>query len=226
MNKQSLKLPILLTIYFLIVEFSMNLFQMFLTQKISSIITVLLEYFLCISLLISIKSYLRNDFISIKTNKTKLILILIPLFIILSLAFQIVLQNIIPSTPSNQSAVVGELNNNSIVGLIMISILIVIIGPISEEILFQFFLQGKLANILNNKFKNSWITTILPIVFSTLLFMIYHLSGMQDILNLSIFTYSDLVLFAILYKITDYNILYPIAMHIGLNLISLIFTLM
>ncbi|WP_428840467.1 lysostaphin resistance A-like protein [Companilactobacillus allii] len=108
----------------------------------------------------------------------------------------------------------------------MISILIVIIGPISEEILFQFFLQGKLANILNNKFKNSWITTILPIVFSTLLFMIYHLSGMQDILNLSIFTYSDLVLFAILYKITDYNILYPIAMHIGLNLISLIFTLM
>ncbi|WP_192844200.1 CPBP family intramembrane glutamic endopeptidase [Companilactobacillus allii] len=210
----------------MIVEFSMNLFQMFLTQKISSIITVLLEYFLCISLLISIKSYLRNDFISIKTNKTKLILILIPLFIILSLAFQIVLQNIIPSTPSNQSAVVGELNNNSIVGLIMISILIVIIGPISEEILFQFFLQGKLANILNNKFKNSWITTILPIVFSTLLFMIYHLSGMQDILNLSIFTYSDLVLFAILYKITDYNILYPIAMHIGLNLISLIFTLM
>lgn len=224
MNKQNLKLPILLIIYFLIVEFSMNLFQMFLTQKISSIITVLLEYFLCILLLLSIKPYLRSDFISIKTNKIKLILI--PLFIILNLMFQIVLQNIIPSTPSNQSAVVGELSNNSIVGLIMISILIVIIGPISEEILFQFFLQGKLANILNNKFNNSWITTIIPIVFSTLLFMIYHLSGMQDVLNLSIFTYSDLILFAILYKITDYNILYPISMHIGLNLISLIFTLM
>jgi len=176
---------------------------------------------LCLVIISLLKTNFRNDIDKIHTNLKKLWLI--PLFVILDLVVQVVIQNVLPINSTNQSGIENGIQSSSSMGNFFIMIIVVFIGPIMEEVIFQYFIQkvilkNNFAKFINNK----KMISILSVIIVTVLFMAFHIQSFKDIYDLSFLEYLDLSMFAIIYELTDENLLYPIFTHICLNLIAFI----
>ncbi|WP_125712316.1 CPBP family intramembrane glutamic endopeptidase [Companilactobacillus kedongensis] len=210
-----------LVVYFISAEFLYSWLRPIMSQNLASDAVVLLEYLSCAIALFAITDSMIIDLDAISKNRRKLWLI--PLFVVLDLVVQMVLQNIFTAQSGNQGHVESILHNNSILGLILMFIMIVIVGPIMEEIIFQYFFQKTIfKGLLQRLNLNKLTVSILAIILATVMFMLYHVTSMSDFTSLAIFTYSDLILFAIIYELTDDNLVYPIAVHSIGNLIGFI----
>lgn len=219
------QLIISLVVYFISAEFLYSWLRPFMSQNITSDIVVLLEYLSCAIALFALTDSMIIDLDAISKNRKKLWLI--PLFVVLDFCLQIILQNIFTIQSGNQGHVESVLHNNThFLGLILMFIMIVIVGPIMEEIIFQYLFQKVIFKGLLKRLKiGKRAVSILAIILATILFMLYHVTSMSDFSNLAIFTYSDLILFAIIYEITDDNLIYPIAVHSLGNLVGFILVL-
>jgi len=210
-----------LVVYFISAEFLYSWLRPIMSQNLASDAVVLLEYLSCAIALFAITDSMIIDLDAISKNRRKLWLI--PLFVVLDLVVQMVLQNIFTAQSGNQGHVESILHNNSILGLILMFIMIVIVGPIMEEIIFQYFFQKTIfKGLLQRLNLNKLTVSILAIILATVMFMLYHVTSMSDFTSLAIFTYSDLILFAIIYELTDDNLVYPIAVHSIGNMIGFI----
>ncbi|MFD1418820.1 CPBP family intramembrane glutamic endopeptidase [Companilactobacillus keshanensis] len=211
-----------LVIYFISAEFLYSWLRPIMSQNLASDSVVLLEYLSCAVALFAITDSMVMDLDAISKNRHKLWLI--PLFVILDFVIQMILQNIFTAQSGNQGHVESVLHNNSILGIVLMFIMIVIVGPIMEEIIFQYFFQKTIFKGLLQRLKlNKLTVSIISIILATVMFMLYHVTSVSDFTSLAIFTYSDLILFAIIYELTDDNLVYPIVVHSIGNLIGFIF---
>ncbi|MFC6322487.1 CPBP family intramembrane glutamic endopeptidase [Companilactobacillus baiquanensis] len=219
------QLIISIVVYLVSAEFLYSWLRPITSQNTSSDIVVLLEYLACAMALFSLTDAMILNLDDISKNRRKLWLI--PLFVILDFGLQIILQNIFTVQSANQGHVENVLHGNSnLLGLIFMFIMVVIVGPIMEEIIFQYLFQKVIFKGLLERLKfNKLVISILSILLATILFMLYHVTSISDFTTLAIFTYSDLVLFAIIYEITDDNLIYPIVVHSLGNLIGFVLVL-
>lgn len=181
-----------------------------------------IQFFSYIPLLIVIIIFLRKecveDFISFKKNiKKNLLWVLIGIgFMYASIIIINVIYNIIGIT--------GESNNESIIGLLLDSpgvvlmvISVVLLAPITEEIIFRKLLFGTAE--ITFKFH-----PVVAIIFSCLVFSFIHVTDLESLKY--IFQYIALALpICVVYHYSGNNIYVTIIMHIINNLISVIATL-
>lgn len=218
------QLFISLLIYFISAKFLYSWLNQIMSQNIASDIVVLLEYLACATALYTLTEPFVSDLDDISNNRKRLWLI--PLFTILDFVVQNILQSIFTIQSSNQGHIESNVQNNSILGLVFMFIMIVIVGPIMEEIIFQYLIQKIIFKGLLQKLKLKKLTvSITAALLATIFFMLYHVTSIFDFTSLAIFTYSDLILYAIIYEITDDNLIYPIAVHSLGNLVGFILIL-
>lgn len=221
MNKVNYKVFPIILFYIFVTEFLLNILEQFLSQTTSSLIFAALQILICISFIYLLRSNFKDDlnhlFRSFKA------IYIIPIFVVLDLAYQIIIQNIIPANPSNQSGLEKGVHSSGSIGVLILFILIAITGPIVEEVIFQYFIQHTLLKGFLSRFNLSRkAIAIISIVITTILFMMFHVNKLRDIQNISFLQYSDLIFFAIIYEYSDDNLMYPILMHIISNIIGFI----
>lgn len=218
------QLFISLLIYFISAKFLYSWLNQIISQNVASDIVVLLEYLACATALYTLTEPFVADLDDISNNRKRLWLI--PLFTVLDFVVQNILQNIFTVQSSNQGHIESNVQNNSILGLVFMFIMIVIVGPIMEEIIFQYLIQKIIFKGLLQKLKLKKLTvSITAALLATIFFILYHVTSISDFTSLAIFTYSDLILYAVIYEITDDNLIYPIAVHSLGNLVGFILIL-
>ncbi|WP_119327269.1 CPBP family intramembrane glutamic endopeptidase [Companilactobacillus musae] len=161
-------------------------------------------------------TYLRN-------NGKKLWLI--PVFTIADFLISQITANLFPQESSNEVGLENILHHGNTLIIMAMILLITVIGPLMEEIIFQYFIQGAVKKYLKKSTLNQHWISILAIIIATICFMLWHVDSLKDFTNLSFFTYIDLILYAIIYQLTDDNLLYPLATHIIWNTLGLLIIL-
>lgn len=102
-------------------------------------------------------------------------------------------------------------------------LLVVIAGPISEEIIFQRVIQYNLyVELKRYQSFNNLICRYIAILGATMLFILFRIWGESDIGWLLDLSNSGLIFFAIIYDLTRFKLMYPIVVHIGINLLAFI----
>lgn len=211
-------------LYFFTAEWLAIILKNWLTADISDTVVIIMSYVFCLGVVYALKPKFQTDWNSIKSKKSQLWLV--PAFLLLDMFLQILLSNIFTASASNQNNFEMAIKSHNAIMLIAIFILFVIAGPIVEEVIFQYFIQGCIVKFYLKKIKlPKWLLIGLIVIIPTLLFMFYHTNSWNDIVNLSIFSYGNLIVFAILYQITDDNLIYPISVHILNNLIAFLLVL-
>jgi len=214
-----LLVPVLL--YFITAEFLAKWLKPGMSTNVADDIVMIASYLFCLLIIYLLKDDFDSEIVAI--NKKKSRLWLIPAFLILDFVLQILLSNIFTANSSNQNDFVNAINGHGSLKLMFIFGLFVILSPIAEEVIFQYFIQKILIKDNLNRLNSSkFVVTLTSIVISTLLFMLYHANSVADITNLSIFSYGNLIVYAILYQVTDDNLIYPISVHILNKLIAFI----
>lgn len=174
-------------------------------------------------LLVLIIFFLREEFVEdamkFKKNiKKNVILILIG--IASMYAASIVITKIyailgIEDNSVNESTINLLLNSP---GMILMVIAVVILAPITEEVIFRKLLMGTCEKMFR-------FPPVAAIIISTLVFSFIHVSDLQSLKF--IFQYIALALpICIIYHYSDNNIFVTISMHIFNNLLSVIVTLL
>lgn len=100
--------------------------------------------------------------------------------------------------------------------LIWSLLLILIVAPIAEELIFRYLLFGRL--LFKNQCEPSWLKYLSLILLSTVLFGFIHGTMMHQIVVLPL----GLLLCLLMYKTN--RIIFPILGHIFFNLMSIIFS--
>lgn len=100
--------------------------------------------------------------------------------------------------------------------LIWSLLLILIVAPIAEELIFRYLLFGRL--LFKNHCEPSWLRYLSLILLSTVLFGFIHGTMMHQIVVLPL----GLLLCLLMYKTN--RIIFPILGHISFNLMSIIFS--
>ncbi|WP_211331289.1 CPBP family intramembrane glutamic endopeptidase [Companilactobacillus insicii] len=211
-------------LYFVTAEFLAAILKNWLTANTADTIVIIMSYLFCLGTVYALRPKFKSDWNSIKSKKSELWLISV--FLLLDVFLQILLSNIFTAAASNQNNFDTAIKNHNAIMLVAVFILFVIAGPIVEEIIFQYFIQDRIVKFYLQKTKlPKWLSISLIVIIPTLLFMFYHTNNWNDIANLSIFSYGNLIVFAVLYQITDDNLIYPISVHILNNLIAFLLVL-
>lgn len=167
-----------------------------------------LQFLSCVFAVIILKSDFKRNINEIINNFKKVWLI--PLFVVSDLLLQIVIQNFLSASSTNQSGIESGVRTSVPIGVVLIFFISVFVGPIMEEITFQYLIQKVILKYnLNKIIKNKMITSILSILVTTFLFMLIHVSELKDIYDISFLGYLGVILYAIVYQITDDNLIYP-----------------
>lgn len=105
---------------------------------------------------------------------------------------------------------------NDTPSLIWTLLLILVVAPIAEELVFRYLLFGRL--IFRQSLETSWLKYLSLILLSTLLFGLIHGTMMHQIVVLPL----GLILCLLMYKTN--RIIFPILGHILFNSMSIIFS--
>lgn len=174
---------------------------------------------LCVSLYLmrtDFKRYLQY----IRQNKRDLWSI--PLFFLADVLITVILSAFISNQSGNQSDLDQAFQHQHGFIIVLMVLMMTIIGPFMEEIIFQYFIQGFAKRILQKtSLGQQWIS-ILAVIIATIAFMLWHVTGFKDITDLSFLLYFDLILYAIIYELTDDNLIYPIASHVIWNIFGVL----
>lgn len=218
-NTGIIYLIITLLFYLFIDNFGIDLLGKIFSGSIPSIITFTLMTVVAIILVTLLKDDFQYDLQRINADKKKLWLV--PLFIFLFLAVDIVLQNLITVQSNNQNNLTNAIQKNGPIGNCLILLMTVIIGPIVEEVIFQYFLQRKLfkENLLRIGL-NSKVAKTVAVLLATVLFMMFHMQSISELRSIVFFSYSDLFLLGLVYEITDENLVLAISVHSISNLVA------
>ena len=213
-KKSNYYLLISCILYVLVSQYSYSILHTILSKQLAIGGTIFVQ--MITTLLLVILAY---NGIQQKTEKSKSLLV--PLFIFLDILYQIIYQNIFSNVGSttNQSEIVSLVHSHPQYYWFLF-LLIVITGPIAEEIVFQRVIQFNLYGLLKKRpLLNNFASRFIAIIGATLLFMLFHIWGDTNASWLELFTNGDLILFAIIYDLTRFRLVFPIATHIGVNLI-------
>lgn len=180
----------------------------FFNETNSTIIVFSLQFLSCVFAVIILKSDFKRNINEIINNFKKVWLI--PLFVVSDLLLQIVIQNFLSASSTNQSGIESGVRTSGPIGVVLIFFISVFVGPIMEEITFQYLIQKVILKYnLNKIIKNKMITSILSILVTTFLFMLIHVSELKYIYDIFFLGYLGVILYAIVYQITDDNLIYP-----------------
>lgn len=225
MIKRNYKVFLLLVLYIWLVDFSISFFNSFLSSTVSNLVFIFMQFLVCSSLVFLLRDEFRVGFKKITENIKRIWII--PVFLVLDFGLQIVINNLISTNSTNQNGLEHLIQSSSPIGVMLLSILVVLVGPVVEEIIFQYFIQKLIVkNSLLNLGINKKLTITISILVATLLFMMFHMQTWSDITNLTFLGYSDLIFFAILYSARDDNLMYPIILHVCSNTIAFLSVLL
>lgn len=225
MIKRIYKVFLLLVLYIWLVDFSISFFNSFLSSTVSNLVFIFMQFLVCSSLVFLLRDEFRVGFKKITENIKRIWII--PVFLVLDFGLQIVINNLIPTNSTNQNGLEQLIQSSSPIGVMLLSILVVLVGPVVEEIIFQYFIQKLIVkNSLLNLGINKKLTITISILVATLLFMMFHMQTWRDITNLTFLGYSDLIFFSILYSVRDDNLMYPIILHVCSNTIAFLSVLL
>lgn len=122
------------------------------------------------------------------------------------------------SSNNNFLDTINDQFSNQTLILILNQLWIGIVGPIVENILFIYLIQGQLLKKLGRR--NS-LTKIIQVMLTSLLFMCWHLSSLHDFTDPGFYRYVALAWMPIVYLRTN-SLAKTIVAHIGLNLVVII----
>ncbi len=142
----------------------------------------------------------------------------------LSLLYDVLVGFLNLPLPANQS------NNDKLLAMVsgspslLVAFLVtgVLVIPIIEELIFQYFFQRVLFPLLFFKLSAKW-RSVVAVLLATILFILYHSASLvmsPQTLLVTFVSYGDLLLFAILFAVTDENIAAVSMAHIIVNLVS------
>lgn len=122
------------------------------------------------------------------------------------------------SSNNNFLDTINDQFSNQTLILILNQLWIGIVGPIVENILFIYLIQGQLLKKLGRR--NS-LTKIIQVMLTSLLFMCWHLSSLHNFADPGFYRYVALAWMPIVYLRTN-SLAKTIVAHIGLNLVVII----
>lgn len=170
-----------------------------------------------------IRNYLKSCFINLKNIKSWLMTLLC---VVLAVLYNILISTLHISITSAQHSTENSVSaaTSHISLLILLTVTIILVSPILEEIIFQYFFQKIFFPIILKKLNVRHIK-LYSLLASTLLFIGSHIVignvTIKTILT-GLIVYSPLLLLGILYEKTNKNIIYPIVAHIIINFLGMI----
>lgn len=94
---------------------------------------------------------------------------------------QIVINNLIPTNSTNKNGLKHLIQSSSPIGVMLLIILVVLVGPVVEEIIFQYFIQKLIVkNSLLKVGINKKLAITISILVDTLLFMMFHMQTWRN----------------------------------------------
>jgi membrane protease YdiL (CAAX protease family) len=141
-----------------------------------------------------------------------------------SLLYDVVISLLKLPLPANQNTTMGLVATlrNSPVLLTMLVVTGVMVLPVTEELIFQYYFQGILFPTVFSKFSKS-LQRIGSVACTTILFILYHGSEINmrpDILLLIFISYGDVLLFAIAFEWSNHNLIPVCLAHVLVNSVA------
>ncbi|KRN97886.1 hypothetical protein IV57_GL001559 [Companilactobacillus kimchiensis] len=216
-GKRLYGLLLAIVFYIFVSDFGAEILSEFMSKNPGVLTVALLAGLPAVISLFLLKDNFKSDFMTIRKRKRQLWLI--PIYFVLTTITALVLGNIFTASSTNQSGLekVTQLEPYNMIAMVLVMI---VFGPIMEEIIMQYFIQRLLKKgLLNLKVKPVW-ASIIAIIIATIVFMLFHMDNLKDITDLSILSYGDLIFFGIIYERSHENLTYAIILHGLMNVLA------